>query len=188
MVSHWLRCLVRICLPFHLLVLSLSVLAAETDTDSDTDIGVFLHASLKVTEPNKAPAVSLVNLDKQVINLEYQQYVTLLHFWASWCLPCQKELPLIKKLKQNYQNKSAFRIITIAADSHKNIDQYVRENNPNLPILIDQYGKALRDFQVKGLPGSYLIDKQGKLRYLASGAVDWDSVKVKNKIDGLLLE
>ncbi len=186
MVSHWLRCLVRIFLSFHLLVLSLSVPAAEADTDIDS--GVLLHASLKVTEPNIAPAVSLVNLDKRVINLEYQQQVTLLHFWASWCLPCQKELPLIKKLRQNYQNKSAFRIITIAADSHKNIDQYVRKNNPNLPILIDQYGKALRDFQVEGLPGSYLIDKQGKLRYLASGAVDWDSVKVKDKIDGLLLE
>jgi len=178
MVINWFRCLVTFSIPFHLLVLSLSVTAADSD--------VFFHSSLKIAKPEKAPAISLLNLNKQVVNLQYENHVTLVHFWASWCLPCMKELPLIEKLQQDYRNKPAFRIITIAADSHKNIEQYVNSNNPNLSILIDQYGKAMRDFQVKALPGSYLIDKQGQLRYFASGAVSWDSEKVKEKIRSLL--
>ena len=57
-----------------------------------------------------------------------------------------------------------------------------------LPFMLDQYGKGLHEYKVKALPSSYLIDKQGMIRYVANGHVLWDKPAVRKIIDNLLAE
>ena len=184
MVINRLRILVKSFLPPCLLAFSLSASPADSD--------FFMHASTNdIMQKSKlvlAPELSLPDLNKQEVKPGYANQVTLVHFWASWCLPCRKELPQIEKLQRDYHQYEAFKIVTIAADSYKNIKHYSNDNNVQLPILIDQYGKAMRAFQVKTLPSSYLIDTQGNIRYQTKTAIDWSNTRVRDKIDALLLE
>ena len=184
MVINWLNILVRSFLPPCLLAFSLSVSSA----DSDFFMQVNTNDVMQKTEPVLAPELLLTDLNKQEVKPAYTNQVTLVHFWASWCLPCRKELPLIEKLQRDYHQQTAFKIVTIAADSYKNIKRYKYDNQVLLPILIDQYGKAMRVYQVKTLPSSYLIDTQGKIRYLTETSIDWSDTYVRDKIDTLLSE
>ena len=54
--------------------------------------------------------------------------------------------------------------------------------------MIDQYGGAMRDYRVSALPTTYLVDKQGRLRYRARGKVEWNSTTVQQTVAELLAE
>jgi thiol-disulfide isomerase/thioredoxin len=172
--------LVRLLFPLHLLVVSLSVSSADSE--------FFLLNDLKPGQQLNAPDITLYDLNNQPIAVSYKDNITLVHFWASWCLPCRKELPLIEALQNRYKENPRFQIITVAADSHKNINAYLTRHRVKLSILIDQYGRTLRQFEVNALPSSYLINLRGLIEYQAAGAIDWSSPKIKNKLDTLLLD
>ena len=179
-----IRVLVKIFLPPCLLAFSLS--ASPADSVFFTPVNS--KEVIQKVDPVRAPALSLADINKQDVEPDYQNKVTLVHFWASWCLPCRKELPLIKNLQQDYQQHKKFNIVTIAADSYKNIEHYINTNELQLPVLIDQYGKAMHAFRVKTLPSSYLIDIQGNIRYQTTAAIDWSAIHVRDTIDMMLLE
>jgi thiol-disulfide isomerase/thioredoxin len=153
------------------MVFSLSAQAADSE--------VFLSAELIEVEPLQAPTIKLSPLMSETeVSIDYQNKVTLVHFWATWCIACRKEFPQLEKLQQDFKGGD-LQIIAIAADSHDATHQYKLEHNLLLPVLIDQYGKALKDFHVKGLPASFLIDANGRIRYQATGRVNWEKYKVR---------
>jgi len=180
MVSNRFCILVRVFISLCLLAFSLSASSADSES--------FLSHDLKTANQITAPEIDLSDVNKQPVTISYTKKITLVHFWASWCLPCREELPLIEELQKTYSDNPQFQIITIAADSHQNIRQYVQSNNIKSPVVIDQYGKLLRSFNVKALPSSYLINQQGQIEYQAATALDWSSLKIKSKIDALLMD
>jgi len=156
------------------MVFSLSVHGADDE--------VFLSAKLLEVNSIKAPEIKLSPLksDKK-ISIDYQRKMTLVHFWATWCIACRKEFPQLEQLQQDLGNED-LQIITIAADSHAATYQYKLDHHLSLPILVDQYGKALKDFKVKGLPASFLVDGNGHIRYQAIGMVEWENKQIRNII------
>ena len=73
-------------------------------------------------------------------------------------------------------------------------DQAIVENflqtkiNVDFPILMDNAGIALRQWNVMAFPTSFVIDKQGKIRYALFGSIDWDTAEIINKIETLIEE
>lgn len=143
---------------------------------------------LRAIDANKAPAVTLSTREGRAIEFAPPAgQVTLVHFWATWCAPCVEEFPALQDLQQDHATQP-LHILTIAADSHKAVARFSEQHGFSLPILIDQYGGAMRRYQVNALPTSYLIDKQGRLRYRAYGKVAWQAADVRQMIAGLLAE
>jgi len=109
----------------------------------------------------------------------------LLEFWASWCGPCRGQFPHLKKAYNKYKNKG-FEIYAISLD--KNRDKWLkalREENTIWPNLIDIKAfksKAAQDYNVFGIPASYLIDANGKI--VAKNLRDWAlEEKLKELLD-----
>jgi len=98
---------------------------------------------------------------------DYQGKVVLLDIWASWCGPCQQEMPFLVESCQKF-GKDGFVVLTINIDKDvKNIRKFVSklEIPPDFPIVLDQDAKIPPLYQVEGMPTTLLIDRKGMVRY-----------------------
>jgi len=112
-------------------------------------------------------------------------HVSIIHFWATWCVPCRQELPLLTSLA-NKLKPHGLRVVMVAADSHQSVREYTATHTLPRPVLIDQYGAAIRDYDVRGLPSSYVINRSGIISYIAEGQIDWNNKHVTELLEKML--
>lgn len=111
--------------------------------------------------------------------------LTALHFWATWCMPCIKELPQVNAAQKKYANKG-FKIIALSLDG-KNIDKvqkfYSYNNIDSLQPLFDSSMTAFQQLKIKGLPTTIFINSKGEEVARAEGDIDWESKEVTEFIE-----
>ena len=134
----------------------------------------------------KAPNLSLLDLasQKQQLN-QYLGKVVLLHFWATWCGSCIQELSTLQTLWEKLQDKGLV-VIAVAADNRTAVEAFTKEHIMTFPVWIDQYGKGLRAYGLKGFPTTYLIGRTGNLEGIALGPREWTNFSVFNDIKTLV--
>lgn len=118
--------------------------------------------------------------------LETKEYkLTALHFWATWCVPCVKELPQINTMQKKYKNKG-FRVVALSLDNN-NVDKvkkFFKDNKiNNLDILFDSSLAAFQQLKIKGLPTTIFINSEGQAVGTAEGYLNWKSKNVKEFIE-----
>lgn len=107
--------------------------------------------------------ITTENLHFNQLLKQHQGKVIYVDFWASWCVPCRKSFPWINQIQQKY-GEDNFVIIAVNVDRDKTLaDAFLKETPANFPIVYDPEGKLARQFKLKGMPSSYLLDKQGKV-------------------------
>ena len=97
-----------------------------------------------------------------------------LHFWASWCGPCRKEMPIIEKLTQKMADKPIDIVLINTAEDEDTIFSFLGSVAPSLHSYMDRQGKLTELWAPRGLPTTFFIDPQGRRRYLALGGRPWD--------------
>jgi len=133
----------------------------------------------------------LLDMDDEKIRLsDYRGKVVLLNFWATWCPPCIREMPSMERLHQQV-NADDFKVL--AVNQMEDVDQVFAftgqlEVDPTFEILFDSESKVSRDYAVRGLPTTYLIDKRGNIRYRAVGGREFNHPEVVKIIDQLINE
>ena len=114
--------------------------------------------------------------------------VILVNFWASWCSPCIQEIPSMQRL-ENALSERPFKILAINVSENKQtIMRRLKRFNITLDILLDLKGNTFKQWQAEIIPTSFIIDKQGHIRYIAKGPVEWDDTEVTTLINKLLKE
>ena len=112
--------------------------------------------------------------------------VTLVNFWASWCPPCVHEMPSMSRLNDDYREQP-FTILAInLGERIEDIQNFLQQHPVNFPVLLDPQQQLPRQWKVFAFPTSYIIDKQGRIRYSVAGGIDWTSDEAKRAIQGLL--
>ena len=93
----------------------------------------------------------------------------MVNFWATWCKPCLKEMPLFVKVYDTYK-KQGFEILAVTVDEvedRPNVVAFAGANKINFPILYDEGVAKL--YGVNSYPTTFFINKQGNIRYQNSG-------------------
>ena len=125
----------------------------------------------------KAPEFMLKNLVGDTVALNtFQGKTILLNFWATWCLPCKEELPAMQKLYKEL-GSSGLEVVAISIDrgNSDRVKKYIDQYNLTFPILLDPGQEVRKSYFIMGLPTSYLIGADGRLKGFISGAREWDN-------------
>jgi len=136
------------------------------------------------------PALDLPQLNGEIVKLDsLKGKVVLVNFWASWCPPCVHEMPSMQRLANNLKEKP-FTILGVnMAETNKEVETFLATRvKVDFPIVMDHDGKALKDWSVFAFPTSYVLDKQGQIRYALFGSVEWDNPDIIATLQKLLLE
>lgn len=92
----------------------------------------------------------------------------LLVFWATWCGYCAQELPDLKIFTAKYKNE--IQIIAVdSGESQKTIEDYIKEEDINFPVLLDEKREIWNQYSIRGTPSHFLIDKKGEIITLRPG-------------------
>jgi len=134
-----------------------------------------------------APPLALMDLGNKRHDLDqYRGRVVLVNFWATWCPPCLVEMPAMQRLKDNFPG-TTFTILAVnVKETREKAWRFRQLVNVDFTVLLDKAGKAADDWSVSMYPTSYLIDKTGRIRYVAYGTPAWESAAVKQLIQTLL--
>lgn len=130
---------------------------------------------LKLT-PYPAPKIELKDIDGETFNLsETKKHWVFVHFWASWCGPCRKEMPAIQKM-WNTLKKEGLKIALInTAEDEDTVFNFLGVYAPDIRALMDRDGQVTEKWRPRGLPATYLVDPSGQVRYQALGGRPWDT-------------
>ena len=136
------------------------------------------------------PELALVNMQGERRHLEdYKGSVLLVNFWATWCPPCVKELPSIATARKLLSDE-AFEVLAINVGEDKvQIERFLRTRLggvSNLEVLIDDNLVAVKDWKVRALPTTYIVDHTGRVVYSATGEHDFSDSAVIDKIRELI--
>ena len=116
----------------------------------------------------------------------YRGKVVLVNFWATWCEPCRAEMPSMDKLRGALAGKP-FEVLAVnVAEPLSRIEKFVDALPLGFPLLRDRDGAVAKAWQARILPASFLVGRDGKIRYFAYGELDWSSDPVRNKVMELI--
>ncbi len=126
---------------------------------------------------DKAPEFSLPAVDGKPISLSgHRGQVVMVHFWATWCPPCVEEMPTLETLYRALRGKD-FEVLAISADEDGAgaVTAFMRKNRLSLPVLFDPGGTVATSYGTFKLPETYIVDREGVVRYKEIGARDWSA-------------
>lgn len=145
---------------------------------------------LALEKGDSAPAIVLPALDSSgSISLnDYLGKVVYLDFWASWCGPCRVSLPLLSEMRDQLMDQG-FEVLAVDVDEDPEDGRRFLEKYPvSYPVVSDSTGLYASDYELIGMPSSFLIDRKGKVRAIHAGFKKGDMEKIRAQVLLLLTE
>ncbi len=130
----------------------------------------FSAVPAKVNYP--APELTLVDLAGKSVSLkDYLGSVVLVNLWATWCPPCQEEMPTLETFYQKYK-EDGFTLLAIDQEETLEVVMpFVKKFGLSFPVWLDEDYQAQRAFNTMNLPSSYVIDRTGRVRLMWIGGI-----------------
>jgi peroxiredoxin len=174
----------RTVLPFCLLmiyslVMSFSLEAGQVismdKADSKTDR--LFHELGIINVPHIAPPVNIILLDingHQITVSEFKGKIVFLNFWTTWCPECRTEMPSMEKLHRRLKGKDFAMIAIDLQEPVSRVKTFLKKYPLTFTILLDTRGKIARQFGIRAIPTTYILDKNGGIIGKALGSRHWD--------------
>lgn len=119
-----------------------------------------------------APDFTLTTLDGDTFTLsEMKGTPVVLNFWATWCGPCQRELPALQTSAERYRDEVLI-VGVDQAEAPAAVQPYVDELGLTFPIPMDADNSVSAQYNVRGLPTTYFIDAEGTIQRIWSGEMN----------------
>jgi len=136
-----------------------------------------------------APAFTLTTLAGQPSGLNaYKGQVVMVNFWATWCGPCQQEMPLLDQMYKKYK-PAGFTLIGVNVDKEAPAVKQLLERKPvSFPVLLDPANQVSKAYHVDEMPSSVIIDRKGQIRYIHRGYKPGDENDYQDRIRQLIRE
>ncbi len=141
--------------------------------------GLALSPDLRPVRPgSEAPDFQALNLENgETVRLsDHEGEVILLNLWATWCPPCEREMPSMQRLHETL-GPAGLKIIAVSLDATDpgDVREWVRERSITFDIWHNRDGRLEGLYQTTGLPESFVIDRDGTIVKKEIGAREWDS-------------
>ena len=103
---------------------------------------------------------------------DYSGRIVVISFWATWCAPCQKEIPMLMALQEQATRE---RLVVLAVnwrqsyETFRAIKRYFKDKAPQVTLISDEYGRAGDAYGVKGIPHMVIVGRDGKIAAMHEG-------------------
>jgi cytochrome c biogenesis protein CcmG, thiol:disulfide interchange protein DsbE len=133
-----------------------------------------------------APDFALRDADGQVVKLsDYRGKVVWVNFWATWCIPCRKELPDIQTLSDELSAKGLVVLTVNYKEGVADAKDFFAQHDVSLPLLLDTSGSVYDEYKLTGLPDSFFVDRDGILRAQQYGSFTPETMRQRLAAAGL---
>ena len=110
---------------------------------------------------------------------EFKQGKIVISYWATWCAPCIKEMPSLKRAEKILKDYG-YTFLLVSDETISKISRFKEEMNFDLKFL--KSSKSFETLGIYSMPTSYIFDEKGKIVETIVGAIKWDSVEMINKL------
>jgi thiol-disulfide isomerase/thioredoxin len=157
---------------------------SESDLTDRTRLGEFVPLS----QPFPAPAIFLADSTGQTVELSnLRGKLVLVNLWATWCEPCLREMPSLERLQSRLGERIAVLAVSEDRGGNKAVEPFITKLGlKSVKIYIDPKSEVGHALGVRGLPTSFVIDRDGKVIGRVKGAAEWDSSKILGVLEPLL--
>ncbi len=112
--------------------------------------------------------------------------VVLVNFWATWCKPCENEMPAMNRLYAALPREE-FELVAVAIDDEKSdVEAFQSRYGLSFPIVLDLDQSVYAAYQTMGVPESLLIDREGRIVERYVGPREWDAPEYIDRIRALI--
>lgn len=145
----------------------------------------------KVIGEKTLPSVVLNDMNGKQVNVaDYGKSgkVTVLSFWATWCVPCKKELTNVADLYEEWAKKYNMQMVAVSIDDSRSstkVKPTVEGQRWEYEVLLDVNQDLKRQMNIQSVPFTVLVDSKGKIVYTHSGYVDGDEYILEEELQKL---
>ena len=149
----------------------------------------FTSGAWAKTDQAPAPDFTLKSQNGDNLKLsELRGKVILINFWASWCGPCRQEMPVLDQLYRHYRSLD-FTILGVNVEQDSdNAKTLLKDVSVSFPVLFDSENKVSKLYEVKGMPSTVLVDRDGNIRYVHMGYQPGTEAEYQSQIRSLIRE
>ncbi len=146
----------------------------------------------KIMGEKTLPSITLNNINGKPVDIsDYGRSgkITLVSFWATWCVPCKKELTNIAELYDEWKKKYNMQIVAVSIDDSRSstkVKPTVEGQRWDYDVLLDVNQDLKRQLNIQSVPFTILVDAHGKIVYTHSGYVDGDEYVVEEEMEKLV--
>jgi peroxiredoxin len=153
-------------------------------------LGLSLHSSDAEAVGEAAPVFSLRDIDGKQVSLgDFKDKVVLINFWATWCQPCQVEMPHLQKMHMEFADQG-FVVLSISIDEARSasmVKPLIRKNGYTFPVLLDKDTSVVAQYNPsKVLPFTVVLDRSHKIQVVHQGYNPGDEVGLRAEVEALL--
>lgn len=165
------------------LVLGVLFLIIQTvHADLSTDL-------IKLDHKPVAPTFSLPDMQDQQRELsDYLGKPVIISFWATWCPPCRAEIPYFNRAWEKLKDDDIEMLFVNINEGKETIEAYEKKVPIKPTILRDETAGQLANWNMTGLPTTFILDPEGRVVYQAMGERAWDSEEILDKVRSLKIK
>lgn len=174
-----------------ILVLVITMLGTYIKAEIDRSTAINEHAIGKEVELGEevglekgqfAPDFTLYSLQGEPLTLsELRGKRVVLNFWATWCPPCEAEMPHMQKYYEKYRKEDNVEIVgvnmTYANEKLDRVEQFLKSYDITFPIVLEQTEAVAFQYEILTMPTTYMIDTAGKIQKQIIGPLDLDALR-----------